>query len=117
MPMRTACCPKGSGSISKPFSPRTAGSPARSAVLANDMVHNRDFLTDRPTTPQWDIVAGNPPYLRAANVPDLLRTGYSRHVPDYTRNDMLHSFLEQCSRTVRTAGRIGLVSADRWAAF
>ncbi|WP_241294367.1 Eco57I restriction-modification methylase domain-containing protein [Burkholderia stabilis] len=89
-------------------------SPARAAMLANDMVHNRDFLTDGPTTPQWDIVAGNPPYLRAANVPDLLRNEYSRHVPDYARGDMLHSFLERCSRTVRPAGRIGLVTADRW---
>lgn len=88
--------------------------PARAATLANDMVHNRDFLTDGPTTPQWDIVAGNPPYLRAANVPDLLRNEYSRHVPDYARGDMLHSFLERCSRTVRPAGRIGLVTADRW---
>lgn len=89
-------------------------STARAAMLANDMVHNRDFLTDGPTTPQWDIVAGNPPYLRAANVPDLLRNEYSRHVPDYARGDMLHSFLERCSRTVRPAGRIGLVTADRW---
>ncbi|KND57180.1 Modification methylase PaeR7I (Adenine-specific methyltransferase PaeR7I) (M.PaeR7I) [Candidatus Paraburkholderia schumanniana] len=28
-------------------------SPSRSAVLANDMVHNWDFLTEGPTTPQW----------------------------------------------------------------
>ncbi|MBB5546675.1 Eco57I restriction-modification methylase domain-containing protein [Paraburkholderia fungorum] len=89
-------------------------SPSRAATLASDMVHNRDFLTEGPTTPQWDIVAGNPPYLRAANVPDLLRSEYSRHVPDYARGDMLHSFLERCSRTVRPAGRIGLVTADRW---
>ncbi|MGY6257250.1 Eco57I restriction-modification methylase domain-containing protein [Paraburkholderia caledonica] len=89
-------------------------SPARAATLANGMVHNRDFLTEGPTTPQWDIVAGNPPYLRAANVPDLLRNEYRRHVPDCARGDMLHSFLERCSRTVRPAGRIGLVTADRW---
>lgn len=84
------------------------------AALATDMVHNRDFLTEGPTTPQWDIVAGNPPYLRAANVPDLLRTEYSRHVPDYAQGDLLHSFLERCSRTVLPAGRIGLVTSDRW---
>ncbi|WP_245176257.1 MULTISPECIES: Eco57I restriction-modification methylase domain-containing protein [unclassified Cupriavidus] len=89
-------------------------SHARAATLATHMVHNRDFLTEGPTTPQWDIVAGNPPYLRAANVPDLLRTEYSRHVPDYAQGDLLHSFLERCSRTVLPAGRIGLVTSDRW---
>lgn len=87
---------------------------ARAATLANDMVHNRDFLTEGPTTPQWDIVAGNPPYLRAANVPDLLRDEYRHHVPDYAQGDLLHSFLDRCSRTVLPAGRIGLVTSDRW---
>lgn len=89
-------------------------SPARAADMANDMVHNRDFLTDGPTTPRWDIVAGNPPYLRAANVPDLLRQEYSQHVPDFAQGDMLHSFLERCSRTVLHGGRIGFITADRW---
>ncbi|MFC0698006.1 Eco57I restriction-modification methylase domain-containing protein [Paraburkholderia humisilvae] len=88
--------------------------PARAAAIASDMVHNRDFLTEGPTTPQWDILAGNPPYLRAANVPDILRNEYSRHVPDFARGDMLHSFLERCSRAVRPSGRIGFITADRW---
>jgi type I restriction-modification system DNA methylase subunit len=89
-------------------------SRARAATLANDILHNRDFLTEGPHTPKWDIVAGRPPYLRAANVTDLLRNEYSRHVPDYAKGDLLHSFLDRCSRTVLPAGRIGLVTSDRW---
>jgi hypothetical protein len=90
--------------------------PARAAQIAHDMVHNRDFLTDGPTCAQWDIVAGNPPYLRAANVPPYLRKQYAIHVPDYAQSDMLHSFLDRCSRTVRSSGRIGLITSDRWLA-
>lgn len=86
----------------------------RAAAAAERMVHNRDFLTDSPTDAQWDIVAGNPPYLRAAKIPDALRRLYVRHVPDFAVADMLYSFLERCSRTLTPTGRIGFVTCDRW---
>lgn len=90
--------------------------PSRAAEMANEMVHNRDFLIDSPETGMWDLVVGNPPYLRAANIPTLLRSEYRQHVPDYARADMLHSFLDRCSRSVRPAGRVALVTSDRWLA-
>ncbi|WP_321820874.1 MULTISPECIES: Eco57I restriction-modification methylase domain-containing protein [unclassified Burkholderia] len=88
--------------------------PGKAAALAQQMIINRDFLTDGPTHSVWDIVAGNPPYLRAANVPSLLREQYDATVPDCAKADLLYSFLERCSRTIRPNGRIGLVTADRW---
>ncbi|MCD5327979.1 Eco57I restriction-modification methylase domain-containing protein [Chromobacterium piscinae] len=84
------------------------------AQMALAMVHNRDFLTESPTTPSWDIVAGNPPYLRWLNVPQLLRDEYRSVVPGYAAMDLLYSFLDRCTRVLRLGGRIGFVTADRW---
>lgn len=88
--------------------------PSRAAMLAQAMVHNRDFLTDGPTEQIYGTIAGNPPYLRASNVPAYLRQQYAEHVPEYASADLLHSFLERCSRTLLPDGQIGLVTADRW---
>lgn len=82
--------------------------------VAESMVHNRDFLTEGPRTPTYHAVAGNPPYLRWVNVPRVLQDEYSRHVPAFAANDLLHSFLERCSRSIHPNGQIGLVTADRW---
>lgn len=87
---------------------------ATAAVIAESMVHNRDFLTDGPRAPAYHVVAGNPPYLRWVNVPSVLQDVYSSHVPDFAANDLLHSFLERCSRSIHPDGQIGLVTADRW---
>lgn len=84
------------------------------AEVAESMVHNRDFLTDGPRTPTYHVVAGNPPYLRWVNVPRVLQDVYSSHVPAFAANDLLHSFLERCSRSIHPNGQIGLVTADRW---
>ena len=82
--------------------------------LAACMVHNRDFLTDGPTSASWHVIAGNPPYLRWLNVPKVLRDEYERHVPSYAVGDMLHSFLDRCSQALHDGGEIAFVTSDRW---
>ncbi|WP_321935507.1 Eco57I restriction-modification methylase domain-containing protein [Paraburkholderia sp. J8-2] len=89
----------------------TAGAAAR---IAGEMVKHGDFITAGPKTPTWTICAGNPPYLRYANVPDIIRQAHRRHVPGYAIADMLHSFLERIARVVIPGGQIGLVTSDRW---
>jgi tRNA1(Val) A37 N6-methylase TrmN6 len=81
--------------------------------LAEKIIHNRDFLTEAPTVPSFDFVIGNPPYLRAAMVPRLLRDEYSQHVPKYALADLAHAFLDRSHRTLREGGKIGVVVADR----
>src|SRR3546814_5820688 len=78
------------------------------------MVRNADFLTDGPETACYDFVAGNPPYLRAQRIPDVLRRQYEAVTPAYARADMLHSFMDRCARTLKPDGEIALVTADRW---
>ncbi len=90
----------------------------RSSAVADDvarrMVHNRDFLTTGPTAPAWDVIVGNPPYLRKVNIPQVLRDDYQRHVPDFATGDMLHSFLHRCAQTLHEGGEIAMVTSDRW---
>lgn len=89
-------------------------SAAAATCFAERIVKNRDFLTEAPTVPTWHVVAGNPPYLRKINVPSLLRDIYASHVPSYAAGDMLHSFLDRCTRTLIEGGEMGFVTADRW---
>lgn len=89
-----------------------APGPARDT--AAKMVTHGDFLTQGPRTPTWDCVAGNPPFLRYANLPTILRAEYERTLPDYSQGDMLHSFIARCALTLRTGGEIALVTSDRW---
>lgn len=89
-------------------------SAAEAGAIAQEMVTNRDFLTHGPTEPMAHFVAGNPPYLRNAKVPALLREEYAQHVPDYASADLMHSFLERCSRAIYPDGKIGFVTCDRW---
>lgn len=91
------------------------GRPAKLACeLAEKIIHNRDFLTQGPVVPTWDVIAGNPPYLRWVNVPKILQQDYAEHVPHYASGDMLHSFLDRCSKVLREDGEIALVTSDRW---
>jgi len=86
---------------------------AAASHLASQIIHNRDFLTEAPTEPQYDFIVGNPPYLRAANVPQLLRDDYANHIPKYAAADLAHAFLDRSHRTLREGGKIGVVVADR----
>ncbi|HEX8887508.1 MAG TPA: Eco57I restriction-modification methylase domain-containing protein [Noviherbaspirillum sp.] len=82
--------------------------------MAEQMVHNRDFLTDAPTGPEFDVITGNPPYMRWLNLSQILRDEYTAHVPVHATSDLLHSFLDRCARTLWPGGQIRLVTADRW---
>lgn len=86
----------------------------RARCIATQMVTHGDFLTEGPQQPTWDCVAGNPPFLRYAHLPSILRTQYESELPDYSRGDMLHSFIDRCTLTLRAGGEIALVTSDRW---
>lgn len=89
-------------------------SPGGAESVATAMVTCGDFLLDGPSDPAWDCVVGNPPFLRYAHLPAVLRAEYERTLPDYSRGDMLHSFIDRCARTLRPGGEIAIVSSDRW---
>lgn len=85
-----------------------------SREAARLIVTTGDFLTEGPRTPAYDSVVGNPPYLRYANVPALLRQEYEALLPDHAQADLLHSFLDRAADILRPDGEIAFVTADRW---
>lgn len=89
-------------------------SQAQANSVALRIVQHGDFLTDGPAGPRYDVIAGNPPYLRWANIPTALREHYVHHVPPYALQDMLYGFLERCVRVLRPHGDIVFVTSDRW---
>jgi SAM-dependent methyltransferase len=90
------------------------GRPVAAArALADSMVHCADFLTEGPHT-RFDVIIGNPPYLRFVNVPQPLRSEYEAVLPDYAQADLLHSFLDRCARLLAPDGELAFVTADRW---
>lgn len=86
----------------------------RAATCALLMVKDEDFLKDGPQSPTFDVIAGNPPYLRMLGVPEVLREAYRKVVPVYASQDLMHSFLDRCARVLNPDGIMGFVTADRW---
>lgn len=89
----------------------------RVAAIATSIVHEGDYLTDpaaRRERAVYDVVVGNPPYLRFVNVPALLRMEYEGVLPAWARGDLLHAFLDRCAEALLPDGELALVTADRW---
>lgn len=82
--------------------------------IADRWLINGDFLlTDISGT--FDVVMGNPPYVRQEMIPDALLTMYrSRYTTIYDRADLYIPFIERSLRLLATKGVLGFICADRW---
>lgn len=92
---------------------RGRSAPAAQGVAAA-IVHCGDFLLDGPRERSYDLIVGNPPFLRYANVPPLLRELYEQQLPRFSQGDMLHSFLSRTAEVLVPGGQVALVCSDRW---
>lgn len=91
------------------------GIEARSAeAIANRwMVHGDFLLADLPGT--FDVVVGNPPYVRQEMIPGVLLAEYrSRYATIYDRADLYVPFIERSLRLLSHGGALGFICADRW---
>lgn len=71
------------------------------------------LLADLPG--QFDLVVGNPPYVRQELIPDALISEYrSRYTTIYDRADLYIPFIERSLRSLGAGGRLGFICADRW---
>ena len=86
----------------------------RSAELADAWLINQDFLlADLPEA--FDVVIGNPPYVRQERIPDVLLAEYrSRYTTIYDRADLYIPFIERSLRSLTDGGVLGFICADRW---
>jgi len=73
-----------------------------------------DFLLS-PLNDGFDVVVGNPPYLRQERIPAPLLAAYrSAYSTLYDRADLYVPFIERGLRLLRAGGRLGFICANRW---
>ena len=92
-----------------------AGIAARTATtIADRWLQNGDFLlAELPEA--FDVVIGNPPYVRQEMIPDVLLAEYrSRYTTIYDRADLYIPFIERSLRMLKKGGALGFICADRW---
>ncbi|MDR0702216.1 MAG: Eco57I restriction-modification methylase domain-containing protein [Azoarcus sp.] len=87
---------------------------SQSIELADSWLVNDDFLLADLPGP-FDVVIGNPPYVRQERVPDVLMAEYrSRYTTIYDRADLYIPFIERSLRSLTNGGVLGFICADRW---
>ena len=92
-----------------------AGIAARTAQAIADrwLLHGDFLLTELPVP--FDVVIGNPPYVRQEMIPAVLLAEYrSRYTTVYDRADLYVPFIERSLRLLRKSGALGFICADRW---
>ena len=92
-----------------------AGIAARIAAPIADrwLTHGDFLLTELPA--EFDVVIGNPPYVRQEMIPDVLLAEYrSRYGTMYDRADLYVPFIERSLRLLGKGGALGFICADRW---
>jgi hypothetical protein len=92
-----------------------AGIAARTAsAIAQRWLQHGDFLlADLPHG--FDVVIGNPPYVRQEMIPGVLLAEYrGRYTTIYDRADLYIPFIERSLRLLRKGGALGFICADRW---
>lgn len=82
--------------------------------LAGQWLINADFLLE-PLAPDFDLVVGNPPYVRQELIPAGLLAEYRRKFATlYDRADLYVPFMEQSLRLLKADGQMAFICSDRW---
>lgn len=88
------------------------GGDAR-AVAGAWLIHGDFLLT--PFDQQFEVVVGNPPYVRQELIADALIEEYrARYRTIYDRADLYIPFIERSLDLLADGGRLGFICADRW---
>lgn len=89
-------------------------SPAGAETLAARWLTQGDFLLTALDSP-FDVVVGNPPYVRQERVPAVLMAEYrARFATIYDRADLYIPFIEASLLSLKEGGQLGFICADRW---
>ena len=93
----------------------SAGIATETATAIADrwLVHGDFLLAD--LFEGFDVVIGNPPYVRQEMIPAVLLAEYrSRYTTIYDRADLYVPFIERSLRLLKKGGALGFICADRW---
>lgn len=82
--------------------------------LVSAWLKQDDFLLTS-ISGRFDVIVGNPPYLRQERICAPLLAAYKkRYKTIYDRADLYIPFFERCLDLLRERGRLGFVCANRW---
>lgn len=82
--------------------------------LADQWLMQGDFLLV-PLPGKFDVVIGNPPYVRQELIPNALMAEYrARYRTIYDRADIYIPFIERSLDLLAKSGQLGFICADRW---
>lgn len=83
-------------------------------TIADQWLIHGDFLLV-PLEGSFDVVVGNPPYVRQELIPDALMAEYRRRYSTiYDRADIYVPFIERSLRLLANGGELGFICSDRW---
>ncbi|MCW5235184.1 hypothetical protein D5047_02105 [Verminephrobacter eiseniae] len=89
------------------------GAPQRSRLISAWLTSG-DFLL-QPMCRRFDIVIGNPPYVRQEMIPSALLAQYRKLYPTlYDRADLYIPFIERSLSLLTDGGQLVFICADRW---
>lgn len=87
---------------------------SQAADLARAWILPDDFLLTA-IEPGFDLIVGNPPYVRQERIPKALLREYKRHyVTLYDRADLYVLFFERGLDLLKSNGKLGFICANRW---
>lgn len=82
--------------------------------LADKWLLYADFLL-ADLDDEFDVIVGNPPYVRQELIPDVLMAEYrQRYRTIYDRADIYVPFIERSLTVLSKGGSLGFICADRW---
>lgn len=83
-------------------------------ALVSDWMRQGDFLLCDLAS-KFDLVVGNPPYVRQELIPQILLAEYKkRYATLYDRADLYIPFIEKSLRLLSGGGAVTFICADRW---
>lgn len=86
----------------------------RATQLVQEWLIADDFLLTE-IDGSFDIVVGNPPYVRQERIPEVLIAEYRRrYATVFDRADLYVPFIERSLSLLSEGGALGFICADRW---
>lgn len=93
---------------------RSGSNAARAIGLANAWIVCDDFLL-ASIHRRFDVIAGNPPYIRIEQISARLQSEYRRRYRSlYDRADIYVAFIERALELLAPSGTLSFICADRW---
>ncbi len=87
---------------------------SQARTLSEAWLRQDDFLLAK-LDGLFDVIVGNPPYVRQEKIPNALLAEYKRTFSTlYDRADLYVLFYERCLDLLRPQGVLGFICANRW---